>query len=431
MSSGKKEKKAFEYERLFFWLKPIEKAEIFWAKHHRLIMRILVVVILGYLLYRGIAYRHKAYKYHLTKKTQSPDLAGFVSLAKSDARFFMGWREPGCPLVLRFVNKFVGDYEKAWRLIGFWSSVFLFLGACYYAYAFFGPFEAMVVAFFWYRNELIIRLSGQGYREDLVSVFLLVSWILLLKRRWALFVVFTIVGSYMRITNLTMSILSFLILVLFGYIRIPFPLKGEEGLWKRIRRPCLYIGILLLAVLPLLIYYKIKWGSFFYPQKLILYDGYIYYKTNNWFVNVSGGSFFNYNHVPPKDFSYWQCFTSFGDFLSKMGNSVYAVFWGKFTSGFFGNFLSLRWIYMAGALLAFLNKKTRPHFLIAFVYSFSFIPLSWISDLIQYRFFCVFHVFTFLFIGYFLRQAAQVTLPGAFRSVMGNEENSFWHKYSK
>lgn len=423
MADGKKENKAFEYERLLFWLKPIGKLEMLWEKHHRLIVRLLVVFMLGYLLYQGISFRYKVYQYHLTKKSPSPDLDGFVVLAKSNAKFFMGWREPGCPLVLRFVNKFVGDYEKAWRLICFWSSALLFLGACYYAYAFFGPFEALVVAFFWYRNDFIIRLSGQGYREDLVSLFLLLSWIVLLRRRWVLFVVLTIFGSYLRMTNLTMAILGFLILVFFGYIRIPFPLKGEGGLWKKIRTPCLYIGILFLAVLPLLLYYKVKWGGFSYPQKLIIYDGYYFYTTKNWFVDVSG-NFYNYQRVPPRDFSYWQFFSSFGDFLTKMGTSFRMIFWDRFTILFFANFLALRWVYIMGALLAFSNEKMRPHVLIAIMYSFSFLTMAWIPDYVHYRFFCLFHVFTFLFVGYFLKQAAQVTLPGVFHPGTGNKDNS-------
>ena len=174
-------------------------------------------------------------------------------------------------------------------------------------------------------------------------------------------------------------------------------------------------------MLPLLLYYKIKWGSFFYPQRLILYDGYYYYTTKNWFVDVTG-NFFNYNRLPPGDFSYLQFFTSFGDFLSKMGNSIKNIYWDKFTSCFFGNFLSLRWLYIAGALLAFLDRKTSSHVLIAFVYSFSFLSVAWIPDLIHYRFFCLLHVFTFLFIGYFIKQATKVTLPGVFRSPVGDDK---------
>jgi hypothetical protein len=140
-------------------------------------------------------------------------------------------------------------------------------------------------------------------------------------------------------------------------------------------------------------------------------------------VDVSG-NFFNHQRVPPRDFSYWQFFTSFGDFLSKMGTSFNLIFWDKFTLWFYKGFVSLRWIYLSGAFLAFWNKKMRPHVLIAAVYSFSFLTMAWIPDYVHYRFFCLFHVFSFLFIGYFIKIAARVTLPDFIWSGMGNEEDS-------
>lgn len=392
----------------------------------------IVLCPLVLLIGQGLQVRHQSYSRHMADHTPSADLAGFVSLAAGSepiresevarSRFFTGWREPGPIHLIRLVHRFVGDYEKSWRLITFWSSCLLYLGACTFAYHFFGPLEATIVAWMWGDRRLIVILSGSGYREDLVALFVLATWFFLLKRQWKCFVIVTIVGSYVRLGHLSTSFVGFGALVLAGYLQLARPPAWDRSLIQTLRKPAVYLAIILAGVSPLLLYYKITWGSFFYPLDLILYDCNYFLLNQTWTVPVTGG-FYNSERLIPDGFSFWSSFSSPSDFVVKILAGCRYVYWTSVRYYFLSNDLVFSSLYLAGACMAIWNPRTRPHVVLGFAFGLQFVPIAWIDGVLQYRFFVILQVYTILLIGYALAEAARTTIPGVLRAPAKNRSD--------
>jgi hypothetical protein len=157
---------------------------------------------------------------------------------------------------------------------------------------------------------------------------------------------------------------------------------------KSFLRPLEYGVIALVLISPLFVYYKVHYGSAFYPQRIVLYDYHSHYTEGKWIVDIDDR--LNRTYEIPEGFSYFSIFDSVGDLAGKMWTSIRRIFlpsqsnvqWGFLK---FPNFIYAL-LYLVGVVLCVFSSRGRA--LLGFVvgYGAPFLIMGFLPEL-NVRFF--------------------------------------------